>query len=78
MKMNQIDNKKIQNIFKYAALGIEFGSMVLAAAFIGNYADRYFISKPLFTIIGIFTGFASGIYRLYKISKTFDKIDKNK
>ncbi|WP_295156951.1 AtpZ/AtpI family protein [uncultured Brachyspira sp.] len=71
--MNINDNKKLQNAVKYAALGVEFGSMVLGLTFVGYYADKYFNSKPLFTIIGIFIGFISGIYRLYKISKTFDK-----
>ncbi|CRF34719.1 hypothetical membrane protein [Brachyspira suanatina] len=76
--MNITENKKLQNGIKYAALGVEFGSMVLGLTFVGHYADKHFNSKPLFTIIGIFVGFVSGIYRLYKISKTFDKINKNR
>ncbi|MEI0559543.1 AtpZ/AtpI family protein [Brachyspira intermedia] len=76
--MNITENKKLQNGIKYAALGVEFGSMVLGLTFVGHYADKHFNSKPLFTIIGIFVGFVSGIYRLYKISKTFDKMNKNK
>lgn len=75
--MKITDNKKLQNGIKYAALGAEFGSMVLGLAFVGHYTDKHFGSRPLFTIIGIFVGFVSGIYRLYKISKTFDKINKD-
>lgn len=75
--MKITENKKLQNGVKYAALGVEFGSMVLGLTFIGYYTDKHFSTKPLFTIIGIFVGFVSGIYRLYKISKTFDKINKN-
>lgn len=72
-----MENKNFKNAVKYAALGAEFGSMVLGLAFVGHYADKHFNTKPLFTIIGIFVGFVSGIYRLYKISKTFDRINKN-
>ena len=66
-------NKNIQNAVKYAALGVEFGSIVLGIAWIGNYFDKKISTTPLFTIIGIFLGFISGIYRLYKISKIINK-----
>ncbi len=72
----KIENKNLKNGIKYAALGVEFGSMVLGLAFVGHYVDKHFESKPLFTIVGIFIGFVSGIYRLYQISKTFDKLNK--
>ncbi|PCG20122.1 AtpZ/AtpI family protein [Brachyspira sp. G79] len=73
----KMENKSLKNAVRYAALGAEFGSMVLGLAFVGHYADKHFNSRPLFTIIGIFVGFVSGIYRLYKISKAFDKMNKN-
>ena len=34
--MNITENKKLQNGIKYAALGVEFGSMVLGLAFVGH------------------------------------------
>ncbi|WP_295163127.1 AtpZ/AtpI family protein [uncultured Brachyspira sp.] len=74
--MNINENKKLKNSIKYTSLGVEFGSMVLGLAFAGHYTDKHFNTKPLFAIIGIFAGFVFGIYRLYKISKTFDKINK--
>lgn len=72
-----MNNKKLQNGVKYTALGIEFGSVVLGMTILGHYADKYFNSKPLFTIAGLFFGFISGIFRLYQISKTFDKSNKD-
>ncbi len=72
-----MDNKDLKNGIKYASLGIEFASMILGLGLVGYYVDEKLNSSPLFTIIGIFFGFVSGIYRLYKISKIISKNDKN-
>ncbi len=72
-----MENKDLKNGIKYASLGIEFSSMILGLAFIGYYIDKKLNSSPLFLIAGIFLGFISGIYRLYRISKIISKNDKN-
>ncbi|WP_455145419.1 AtpZ/AtpI family protein [Brachyspira pilosicoli] len=73
--MNSKNN--IKNGIKYTALGIEFGSIILGLAFVGNLADKKFNTSPLFTIAGIFFGFISGIYRLYQLSKIIER-NKNR
>lgn len=65
-----------KNAIKYTALGIEFGSIILGLAFVGNLADKKMHTSPLFTIVGIFFGFISGIYRLYQLSKILERDDK--
>jgi len=68
----------IKNGIKYASLGVEFGSMIIGFTFVGHYVDKKLESSPLFIIIGIFVGFFTGIYRLYKISKIIGKNDDKK
>ena len=72
-----MENENLKNGIKYASLGIEFASMILGLAFVGHYIDKKLNSSPLFIIVGIFFGFISGIYRLYKISKIIGRNDKN-
>lgn len=72
-----MENKDFKNGIKYASLGIEFASMILGLGFVGYYIDKKFGSSPLFLIVGIFFGFISGIYRLYRISKLISKNDKD-
>lgn len=72
-----MENKNLKNGIKYASLGVEFSSMILGLAFVGHYIDKKLNSAPLFVIVGIFFGFISGIYRLYKISKFISKNDKD-
>lgn len=72
-----MENKDLKNGIKYASLGIEFASMILGLGLVGYYIDKKLNSSPLFLIIGIFFGFISGIYRLYRISKIISKNDKD-
>ena len=72
-----MENKDLKNGRKYASLGIEFASMILGLGLVGYYIDKKLNSSPLFLIIGMFFGFISGIYRLYRISKIISKNDKD-
>ncbi len=72
-----MENKDLKNGIKYASLGIEFASMILGLGLVGYYIDKKLNSSPLFLIIGMFFGFISGIYRLYRISKIISKNDKD-
>lgn len=73
-----MENKDIRNAVKYITLGMEFGGCVLLFTFLGVYLDKKFVTNPLFLIVGIFTGFFFGIYRLFQVSKELDKMDKDK
>lgn len=75
--MKTMENKDLKNGIKYASLGIEFASMILGLGLVGYYIDKKLNSSPLFLIIGMFFGFISGIYRLYRISKIISKNDKD-
>ena len=72
-----MENKDLKNGIKYASLGIEFASMILGLGLVGYYIDNKLNSSPRFLIIGMFFGFISGIYRLYRISKIISKNDKD-
>ena len=50
--------------------GIEFTGAFLVATFLGYLADRAFQTSPVFLLLGLFLGIASGFYALYKFSVT--------
>ena len=47
--------------------GIEFSAHIIAGGLIGYFVDYLFDTLPLFFIIMMGVGFASGIYRSYLI-----------
>lgn len=72
--MKKDDNK---TAMKYMSLGMEFSSSILGFTFIGILLDKKINTTPLFTIIGLFFGFAVGMYMLVNISKKINKSDKS-
>lgn len=70
--MKKDDNK---TIMKYMSLGMEFSSSILGFTFVGILLDKKILTTPLFTIIGMFLGFAVGMYMLVNISKKINKND---
>lgn len=64
---------------KYISLGMEFGVTVLSFTFAGIFLDKKLGTRPLFSILGVFIGFAFGMLLLFKIAKKLDKMsDDNK
>jgi ATP synthase protein I len=41
--------------------------------FLGWYADKYFQTKPIFTVLGIFAGLGIGFYSFFKSLKQIEK-----
>lgn len=72
--MKKDDNR---TVMRYMSLGMEFASSILGFTFVGILLDKKMLTTPLFTIIGLFLGFALGMYMLVNISKKINKSDKN-
>ncbi len=49
-----------------------FGGIILFG-YAGYKLDAYLDKRPLFLIIGVFTGFILGFYRLIKVVKDLDR-----
>ncbi|HLH78494.1 MAG TPA: AtpZ/AtpI family protein [Candidatus Binataceae bacterium] len=49
---------------RYASIGVEFTSPIIAGAILGHYLDAYLHTDPLFTLILFLAGVFTGFYRL--------------
>ncbi len=54
-------------------IGVELAVLVLAGIWLGKTVDSILQTSPVFIIIGIFSGFAVGIWSIIKIVKPFLK-----
>lgn len=54
---------------RYASIGVEFTSPIIAGAILGHYLDVYLHTDPLFTLILFLTGVFTGFYRLIVIAR---------
>ncbi len=75
--MNKKNGKDNRMVMKYMSLGMEFSSSILGFTFVGVFVDKKINTTPLFTILGLFFGFAVGMYMLINISKKINNSDKN-
>lgn len=62
--MAPLDRDSLYAGTRYAALGIEFGSIVAAALIAGYYLDRYLGTAPLFTLVLSIGGMVGAVRRL--------------
>ncbi|MCA9731017.1 MAG: AtpZ/AtpI family protein [Deferribacteres bacterium] len=51
---------------QYTDLGLRFAFSILIGSGIGYWLDQKFSFFPLFMIVGVFYGFASGFIALYR------------
>ena len=49
-----------------SGIGIHFIIVIGMCVFLGLWADRYFASAPICTVIGIFLGIITAVYTAYK------------
>jgi F0F1-type ATP synthase assembly protein I len=70
-------NNNNNDYAKYISLGMEFGVTVLSFTFAGIFLDKKLGTTPLFSILGVFIGFISGMVLLFKIAKKFDKMSED-
>ncbi len=60
------------NYGRYIGVGFMFLLVTAGSAVIGFFLDQLFGTLPLFLILGIFVGFAGGLYYLYLILKRLE------
>jgi F0F1-type ATP synthase assembly protein I len=58
---------------RYASVGVEFTSPMLAGAIIGHYLDVYMKTDPYLTLIMFLLGVFAGFYRLIMTLKDFQE-----
>ena len=58
---------------RYAAVGIEFSSPIIAGAILGHYLDQYFRTDPWLTLVTFILGVLAGFYRLIATLSEFQK-----
>ncbi len=58
---------------RYASVGIEFSSPMVAGAIIGHYLDLYFKTDPYLTLVMFLLGVFAGFYRLIVALSAFRK-----
>lgn len=51
---------------RFAGIGVEFSSPIIAGALMGHYLDVYFHTDPWLTLILLLTGVGLGFYRLIR------------
>ncbi len=51
---------------RFAAIGIEFASPIIAGSFVGHYLDLYFHTDPWLTLFLFLTGVGLGFYRMIR------------
>ena len=51
-------------LYRYSGLGLQFAATVGVFALIGGWLDRRFGASPWLLIVGVFTGFALGLYSM--------------
>ena len=69
--------KNIQLIGLYIDLGFRFGIVFLVGFLLGWWLDGKFDTKPILTIIGLFLGFGSGLFHLYKAALDLENKEKS-
>jgi F0F1-type ATP synthase assembly protein I len=58
---------------RFAAIGWEFATPMVAGAFIGHYADQYFHTDPWLTLVMFLLGLFAGFYRLIQELSAFQR-----
>ena len=51
-------------MMRYASVGFEFSSPIVAGAIVGHYLDQYFKTDPWLTLGMFLLGLFAGFYRL--------------
>jgi F0F1-type ATP synthase assembly protein I len=57
----------------YAGLGFQFVIAILLFLYVGQWVDRKLGTRPLFLIVGVFLGAATGFYSMLQRLKADEK-----
>ena len=77
-KRSQLSNLSVayRKAVPYLNLAYVLIASILMMSAIGWFGDKYFQTKPVLTIIGIFSGLGLGFYNFFKSIERLEK-DKN-
>ncbi len=56
----------VARLSRFAAIGIEFSSPIIAGSLLGHYLDLYFHTDPWLTLVWFLAGVGLGFYRLVR------------
>jgi F0F1-type ATP synthase assembly protein I len=63
---------------RFAHVGIQF-ALVFGLIFYGGLKlDKHLKTTPLWTLVGVFTGFAVALYHLYRELKRFEEAEQSR
>ncbi len=76
--MKEDKRKFYKQLGRVSAIGLEMGLCVAIGLAIGYFLDRYFQTKPWFTIIFLILGVAAAFRSLLSLAKEIDKAGRKK
>lgn len=56
----------VRDLYRYSGLGLQFAAAVGIFAFAGRWLDGRWNTSPWLLIVGVFAGFALGLYSMTK------------
>ena len=76
--MKEDKRKFYKQLGRVSAIGLEMGLCVAIGLAIGYFLDRYFQTKPWFTIIFLILGIVAAFRSLLSLAKEIDKAGRKK
>jgi len=67
-----------KQIGRMSAIGLEMGLCVAIGLAMGYFIDRYFQTKPWFTVIFLILGIVAAFRTLFSLAKEIDKTGRKK
>ena len=71
-KVNETVNA-FQKASPYLSIIYSFFGAIILFGYVGHYLDQHFEKQALFLILGVFTGFGLGFYRMIKVIKDLER-----
>ncbi|MGF2618231.1 AtpZ/AtpI family protein [Rossellomorea vietnamensis] len=69
--MRHDDRRPFQAMALYSAILSQLVGSMLVGIFGGRWLDGYLDTAPLFLVIGLFLGLATGIYAMFRTVRTY-------
>ncbi len=66
--------EQIKDFGRYGAVGLEMAALVFVGVKIGEWADAYFGTEKIFTLVGVLLGIAAGFYSLIKLTRRAKRV----
>lgn len=75
IKKNKQANESVRAFQKaapYLNMVYTFFGAIIFFGYLGHWADEHWSHRPLLLILGVFLGFALGLYRMVKVTKNIN------